>query len=153
MDEILKENDSAYRYVSFTVVFVHHLTIIFQWAKNPPSSVWRFDRRPPSPTRGGRDDRDRDRGGDRDRDRGRERSRSPRRREPERDDRAERMDRDRGERRRRSRSPIERRPRSPTPERRRDDRARTPPLDTKYAESKPKLEDRAVTPPPYDRDH
>ncbi|KAF9008630.1 RNA-binding domain-containing protein [Hymenopellis radicata] len=128
-----------------------------QWAKNPPSSVWRFDRRPPSPTRGGgRDDRDRDRGGDRDRDRGRERSRSPRRREPERDDRAERMDRDRGERRRRSRSPIERRPRSPTPERRRDDRARTPPLDTKYPEPKypdPKLEDRAVTPPPYDRDH
>ncbi|TFK29121.1 RNA-binding domain-containing protein [Coprinopsis marcescibilis] len=96
-----------------------------QWAKNPPSSVWRYDRRspprrtrsrspPPPPRRRDPRDRDYDRERDYDRDRDRER------------------DRDRDfDRRRRSRSPDRRR--SPTPERRVDrvdsrrDRARTPP--------------------------
>ncbi|KAJ7271031.1 RNA-binding domain-containing protein [Mycena rebaudengoi] len=111
-----------------------------QWAKNPPSSVWRYERGPPrssrdrdrsrSPRRrSDRDDRDKDRAEDRDRDK----------------------DRDRGERRRRSRSPVERRRsrtperrRSASPERRRDDRARTPPP----TEEPPKTQDdRAQTPP------
>ncbi|KAF9562863.1 RNA-binding domain-containing protein [Agrocybe pediades] len=70
-----------------------------QWAKNPPSSVWRYDRRSPPPS--SRYGRDRDRS----------RSPPPRRRD----------DRDIGrDRRRRSRSPERRR--SPSPDRRRDDR-------------------------------
>ncbi|KAF4612069.1 hypothetical protein D9613_003883 [Agrocybe pediades] len=68
-----------------------------QWAKNPPSSVWRYDRRSPPSSRYGRD---------------RDRSRSPPRRRDDRD-----IGRDR---RRRSRSPERRR--SPSPDRRRDDR-------------------------------
>ncbi|GJE92949.1 RNA-binding domain-containing protein [Phanerochaete sordida] len=116
-----------------------------QWAKNPPSSVWRYDRRSPprrdrdrsrSPRRNGRDRSDRDR--DRDRERERER---PRERDRDRDERD--RDRDRDEKPRRSRSPERRR--SPTPERRRDDRARTPPP----LEEGKKEEDRAQT-PPYD---
>ncbi|KAJ8503268.1 hypothetical protein ONZ45_g3753 [Pleurotus djamor] len=116
-----------------------------QWAKNPPSSVWRYDRRSP-PHRSGRD-----------RDRDRDRSRSPPRRRDDRDfrerdrdyDRDYRDSRDRDrDRRRRSRSPDRERRRSPTPERRRDDRARTPPppvdVDVK------KADDRAQTPPSYD---
>ncbi|KII90135.1 hypothetical protein PLICRDRAFT_40337 [Plicaturopsis crispa FD-325 SS-3] len=96
-----------------------------QWAKNPPSSVWRYDRR--APPRATRD---------------RERSRSPRRR-VERDDRDKDRDVDDRERRRRSRSPERRR--SASPERRRDDRARTPPP----LDDIKKDDDRAVT-PPYD---
>ncbi|KAF5329349.1 hypothetical protein D9619_008939 [Psilocybe cf. subviscida] len=81
-----------------------------QWAKNPPSSVWRYDRRTPPPSH--RPSRDR------------ERSRSPRRR----DDRdRDNGYRDREERRRRSRSPEPRR-RTPSPDRRRDDRDRGRPL-------------------------
>ncbi|KAI0920518.1 hypothetical protein AcV5_010233 [Taiwanofungus camphoratus] len=108
-----------------------------QWAKNPPSSVWRYDRRSPPPRR----DRDRSRSprrrSDRDRvDRDRDRDRDRDDRDKDRD-----ADRDR-DRRRRSRTPERRR--SPTPEKRgRDDRARTPPpLD----EAK-KEDDRAQTPP------
>ncbi|KAL9710650.1 hypothetical protein Ac2012v2_006188 [Leucoagaricus gongylophorus] len=80
-----------------------------QWAKNPPSSVWRYDRprrdreRSHSPRR--RDERDRDH--DRDHDKYRDRDR----------------DRDRDRRRARSRSPA-RRGRTPSPDRRRDDRDR-----------------------------
>ncbi|KAG7087660.1 hypothetical protein E1B28_013608 [Marasmius oreades] len=44
-----------------------------EWAKNPPSSVWRFDRRTSPPHRSSRSDRDRDR------------SRSPRRNDRDRD--------------------------------------------------------------------
>ncbi|KAG5642708.1 hypothetical protein DXG03_002311 [Asterophora parasitica] len=88
-----------------------------QWAKNPPSSVWRYERRASPPHRSSRDyHRERD---------PRDRSRSPRR-DSRRDDRD----------RRRSRSPVpdrerERR-RSASPDRRRDpaldrDRGRTPP--------------------------
>ncbi|KAM6493309.1 hypothetical protein JOM56_011443 [Amanita muscaria] len=113
-----------------------------QWAKNPPSSVWRYDRRSPPH-------------------RSRDRSRSPRRR-PERDDRDDRdrdrdreRERDRGdrdrerERRRRSRSPDRRR--SPSPERRRDDRdkARTPPAEDGKKDERERERDRAQT-PPYD---
>ncbi|KIP06382.1 hypothetical protein PHLGIDRAFT_30495 [Phlebiopsis gigantea 11061_1 CR5-6] len=116
-----------------------------QWAKNPPSSVWRYDRRSPprrdrdrsrSPRRGsGRDrgDRDRDRDHDRPRERDRERDR----------DRDER-DRDRDDKSRRSRSPERRR--SPTPEKRRESRARTPPPPPPPEEAK-KEDDRAQTPP------
>ncbi|EIM84397.1 RNA-binding domain-containing protein [Stereum hirsutum FP-91666 SS1] len=106
-----------------------------QWAKNPPSSVWRYDRR--SSPSGHR----------------RERSRSPRR--PRRDDRDDR-ERER-EPRRRSRSPDRKR-RSPTPEKRDDrdrerererervERGRTPPLDDIK-----KDEDGARTPPYEER--
>ncbi|KAJ7730693.1 hypothetical protein DFH07DRAFT_848536 [Mycena maculata] len=123
-----------------------------QWAKNPPSSVWRYERPPP------RSSRDRDR------------SRSPRRRS-ERDDRDRDRDRDRDvddkdrdrdrhrdSRRRRSRSPDRRRSR--TPERRRspspdrdlkrddlDDRARTP---AKDEEPLKKEDDRAQSPPSFE---
>ncbi|THH12509.1 hypothetical protein EW146_g7631 [Bondarzewia mesenterica] len=104
-----------------------------QWAKNPPSSVWRYDRRvsPPSHRRGDRD-----------------RSRSPRRRSDrdrnDRDDRDKDRDLDREKDRRRSRSP-ERRRRSPTPERRgKEDRARTPPPEE---DAKKETEDAAQTPP------
>jgi len=117
-----------------------------QWAKNPPSSVWRYDRRTPPPAqpshRSGRD---------------RERSRSPRRRS-ERDDRDRDRERDRDDRdrKRRSRSPDRRR--SPTPrrdDRRRDererdrDRARTPPIENDKKEDD---KDRAQT-PPHPHDH
>ena len=111
-----------------------------QWAKNPPSSVWRYDRRTPpnhrpsrerersrSPRRrSDRDERDRERDGDRDRDRDR--------------------DREREVRRRRSRTPERRR--SPSPERRRDDRMRTTPPPDRDIDVK-KDDDRAMT-PPYD---
>ncbi|KDR78315.1 hypothetical protein GALMADRAFT_245431 [Galerina marginata CBS 339.88] len=110
-----------------------------QWAKNPPSSVWRSERRaspPPASHRSGRD---------------RERSRSPRRRDDrDRERYPEREDRDR---RRRSRSPEKRR--SASPDRRRDDRdrdrAKTPPLDdVKKADDRDNFKkDRAQT-PPYD---
>jgi len=111
-----------------------------QWAKNPPSSVWRINRRSPPPRRdrsrsprrrSGRDrerDRDRDREKDRDRDRDRDR-------DADRGDRKER-DRDRRDRdreprdkerdeHRRSRSPDRRRSRSPTPNKE-DDVSRSP---------------------------
>ncbi|KAF8797544.1 hypothetical protein BYT27DRAFT_7237197 [Phlegmacium glaucopus] len=109
-----------------------------QWAKNPPSSVWRYDRRTPPPPPAHRSGRDR------------ERSRSPRRRS-ERDDKDRDRDRERDdrERKRRSRSPDRRR--SPTPDRRRDDRdrdrARTPPIENDKKDDREK--DRAQT-PPYD---
>ncbi|RXW14560.1 hypothetical protein EST38_g11294 [Candolleomyces aberdarensis] len=114
----------------------HRLSI--QWAKKPPSTVWRYDRdrRSPPPSRRRersrsprRSDRDRDYDRDRDRDRDRERDRDRDR------DRDRNRDRDY---RRRSRSPPRRR-RSPTPDRdrdrdrRRDDRARTPPPVTAIA--------------------
>ncbi|KAF9481589.1 RNA-binding domain-containing protein [Pholiota conissans] len=105
-----------------------------QWAKNPPSSVWRFEKREPPPYRSSRD---------------RERSRSPRRR----DDRDRNGDRDGRDRRRRSRSPDRRR--SASPDRRRDDkdrdvdRAKTPlPADEPKKEDD-REKDRAQT-PPYD---
>jgi len=121
----------------------HRLSI--QWAKNPPSSVWRYDRdrRSPPPAY-----------------RSRDRSRSPRRRserEKERpDDRDRDRDRDRDhrddrDRRRRSRSPAYERRRTPSPDRRAvkervDDRARTPPP----PDDMRKEDTKAVT-PPYDR--
>ncbi|EDR09378.1 uncharacterized protein LACBIDRAFT_318898 [Laccaria bicolor S238N-H82] len=117
-----------------------------QWAKNPPSSVWRYDRRASPPHRSGRD---------------RERSRSPRRRDDRNRDRGD--DRDR-ERRRRSRTPERRR--SPSPDRRREvrddrggdrdrerdrdrdrDRARTPPPADDIKKEAEVARDRAQTPP------
>jgi len=123
----------------------HRLSI--QWAKNPPSSVWRYDRRSRSPPQY-RSSRDRSRSPRRRSDRDRDRDRDERPERPERDLR----DGDR-DRRRRTRSPVERR-RSPTPERRvRDDRergrdrdrARTPPP----PEDIKREEDKSQT-PPYD---
>ncbi|KAI0718477.1 RNA-binding domain-containing protein [Fomitopsis betulina] len=109
-----------------------------QWAKNPPSSVWRYDRRSPPPP--SRRDRERSRSPRRrdDRDRGRERER-----DRDKDYRDKDRDAEDRDRRRRSRSPERRR--SPTPEKRRDDRARTPPP----ADEPMKADDKAQT-PPYD---
>ncbi|KAF9235897.1 hypothetical protein BU15DRAFT_77504 [Melanogaster broomeanus] len=123
------------------------------WAKNPPSSVWRYDRRSSPPHRTGgarersrsprrrpdpRDERDlRNGGGDRDRDFGGDRDRDVR---------------DSRDRRRRSRTPDRRRSPSPVERRRGDDRdrgARTPPLE----EIKKDVGDRDRVPaqtPPYD---
>ncbi|KAK0216150.1 hypothetical protein EV421DRAFT_1851696 [Armillaria borealis] len=139
--EFRQQRDAEDAYYDMHGRYFEGSRLSIQWAKNPPSSVWRYERRTSPPHR-------------------RDRSRSPRRRD-DRDERAERMDRDRGDRdrdrdrdrRRRSRSP-DRRPRSPSPERRRDDRARTPPpLESKYVE--PKLDDRdrdrdRAQTPPYD---
>ncbi|KAJ7222375.1 RNA-binding domain-containing protein [Mycena pura] len=110
-----------------------------QWAKNPPSSVWRYDRPPRTRDRDGsrspprrRDDRDRDRNRDRDRDDDKDRDKDRRRRSRSPD-------------RRRSRSP-ERRARSASPDRKggsREDRDRTPPPKD---EGSRKEEDRAQTP-------
>ncbi|KAN0141836.1 RNA-binding domain containing protein [Lactarius tabidus] len=106
-----------------------------QWAKNPPSSVWRIDRRSPPPRRersrsprrrNGRDrgDRDRDRERDRDRDRDRDSDRDRKGggdRERDRDKDRDRRDRDRDVRdkerddQRRSRSPDRKRSPSPAP--------------------------------------
>ncbi|KAG5350137.1 hypothetical protein C0989_012524 [Termitomyces sp. Mn162] len=126
-----------------------------QWAKNPPSSVWRYDRRsspparyrdrsrsPPPPRRDfrrddRRDDRDRDRererdGGRHDRDRRRSRSRTP--------------DRGRDRDRRRSASP-----RRSDRDDRREERARTPPppVDA-IEEKKAAVEERGGQTPPYE---
>ncbi|PBK71982.1 hypothetical protein ARMSODRAFT_1083303 [Armillaria solidipes] len=139
--EFRQQRDAEDAYYDMHGRYFEGSRLSIQWAKNPPSSVWRYERRTSPPHR-------------------RDRSRSPRRRD-DRDERAERMDRDRGDRdrdrdrdrHRRSRSP-DRRPRSPSPERRRDDRARTPPpLESKYVE--PKLDDRdrdrdRAQTPPYD---
>ncbi|KAJ6560695.1 hypothetical protein B0H10DRAFT_2110244 [Mycena sp. CBHHK59/15] len=120
-----------------------------QWAKNPPSSVWRYDRAPPRSSR----DRDRSRSPRRrserdDHDRDRDRDRDV-------DDRS--RDRDRDSRRRRSRTPDRRRSRTPerrrsaSPDRRRDERVRTPPppaaADADAEVALKKDEDRAQTPP------
>ncbi|GLB44198.1 putative RNA recognition motif containing protein [Lyophyllum shimeji] len=82
-----------------------------QWAKNPPSSVWRYERRPSPPRRYTRD-----------------RSRSPRR--PSRRSRSPDRERDRDRDRRRSLSPPRRDRDERDRERDRDrarERARTPP--------------------------
>ncbi|TFK36526.1 hypothetical protein BDQ12DRAFT_654232 [Crucibulum laeve] len=124
-----------------------------QWAKNPPSSIWRSDRRTP-PHRSSRD-----------RDRRRERSRSPRRRDDRDRDRDRDIDRPRDndrDRRRRSRSPDRRRSASPDRPKReeRDDRdrdlERPPPAASAaaaYDEVKKDAEEqreRTPTPPQYE---
>ncbi|KAI9432729.1 hypothetical protein H4582DRAFT_1992427 [Lactarius indigo] len=115
-----------------------------QWAKNPPSSVWRIDRRSPPPRRersrsprrrNGRGDRDRDRDRERDRDRDRDTERD--RRDRDRGDKDKDRDRDRRDRdrdlrdkdrdeQRRSRSPDRKRSPSPAPLKE-EDNARSPP--------------------------
>ncbi|KAA1474174.1 hypothetical protein DENSPDRAFT_781163 [Dentipellis sp. KUC8613] len=102
-----------------------------QWAKNPPSSVWRYDRDRRSPPH---------RRGDRDR------SRSPRRRSDRDRDRGDDRDEDRKRERRRSRSP-DRRKRSPTPEKKskEEDKAKTPPP-AAAAEEVKKDEEKARSP-------
>ncbi|KAG6879637.1 hypothetical protein C0992_000272 [Termitomyces sp. T32_za158] len=129
------------------------------WAKNPPSSVWRYDRRPSPPARyrdrsrsppprrdyrrddrredrrdDRRDDRDRDRDGRReDRERERRRSRTP--------------DRDRDRERRRSASP---RRSDRDRDDRREERARTPPPPADAIEEKKAVEERGGQTPPYE---
>jgi len=149
--EFRSQRDAEDAYYDMHGRYFEGSRLSIQWAKNPPSSVWRYERR----ERGGGE-----RGGDRAGDRAsppprrgggdRERSRSPRRRGGDRDDgRDGRDDRDgRGdERRRRSRTPERKSRRSPSPDRRRDDRARTPPMDD--IKVKDERDDRAQT-PPYD---
>ncbi|KAF7420909.1 hypothetical protein PC9H_011427 [Pleurotus ostreatus] len=136
--EFRSQRDAEDAYYDMHGRYFEGSRLSIQWAKNPPSSVWRYDRRSSPPHRSSRD-----------RDRDRSRSPPPRRRDDRDKDRD--VDRDRGDRdrdrRRRSRSPIPERRRSPSPDRRRDDRARTPPppqdIDMK------KDDDRAQT-PPYD---
>ncbi|EPQ55893.1 hypothetical protein GLOTRDRAFT_138639 [Gloeophyllum trabeum ATCC 11539] len=145
--EFRDSRDAEDAFVDMHARYFEGYRLSVQWAKNPPSSVWRYDRRSPPP-RSSRDRRDRSRSprrGDRDReDRGRDRDRD---RRDDRDRDRDREDRDR--RRSRSRSPVVEKRRSPTPEPRkedredRDDKARTPPP----AEDGKKEEDRAQTPP------
>ncbi|KJA17887.1 hypothetical protein HYPSUDRAFT_45898 [Hypholoma sublateritium FD-334 SS-4] len=133
-----------------------------QWAKNPPSSVWRLERRASPPPRSSRDrsrslrrrdDRDRDYGdrsdkGDRYRERNgdpyerRRRSASPVR--GRRDDRLDRGDRDR------EREPVRERER--LPERERDaepdrDRAGSPPVQDDRRKDPAATDGETVTPP------
>ncbi|KAG6836970.1 hypothetical protein H0H93_000362 [Arthromyces matolae] len=116
-----------------------------QWAKNPPSSVWRYERRASPPHRSSRH-------GDR------ERSRSPPRRDYRRDDREREPRRDDRDRRR-SRSPDRERERerrrSLSPRRndrddRREERARTPPPPVDVVEEKKVVEQRGGQTPPYE---
>ncbi|KAG6334544.1 hypothetical protein ID866_4541 [Astraeus odoratus] len=133
--EFRSQRDAEDAYYDMHGRYFEGSRLSIQWAKNPPSSVWRYDRRSP-PHRSTRE---------------RERSRSPRRRveRDARDDRDRDVDRTRDDRdrRRRSRSPERRR--SPTPERRRDDRdrARTPVEDTKKDDDRERAR---VQTPPYD---
>ncbi|QRV89596.1 RNA recognition motif protein [Ceratobasidium sp. AG-Ba] len=96
-----RDAEDAYHSMHGQVIDRHRISV--QWARRPPSAIWRHD----APrSRGGRD-RDRDRDRERDRDRSRSRSRSPRRdRERDRDRRRrsrtrsrspDRRDRDRDE--------------------------------------------------------
>ncbi|KDQ55925.1 hypothetical protein JAAARDRAFT_314554 [Jaapia argillacea MUCL 33604] len=126
--EFRSTRDAEEAYYDMHGRFFDGYRLSIQWAKNPPSSVWRYERRSPPPRSGGSANgapppRDREREPRRDR----ERSRSPRRVDdipPMKDDR----DRDR---RRRSRTPEvreRRRSPSPLPEKevgRRDDRRDT----------------------------
>lgn len=142
--EFRSQRDAEDAYYDMHGRYFEGSRLSIQWAKNPPSSVWRFDRRSPPPRR----DRERSRsprrrGGDRDRDRGYDRDR-------ERERGGEERDKDREERRRRSRSPERRR--SASPERRnKEDRARTPPPpeegDRKKEVQEEEPRDRAQTPP------
>ncbi|KIY44886.1 RNA-binding domain-containing protein [Fistulina hepatica ATCC 64428] len=124
--EFRSERDAEDAYYEMHDRNIDGYRIEVQWAKNPPSSEWRYDRRPPPRS-------------------SRYRSRSPRRRD-DRDRDRDRDERDR-DRRRRSRSPEPRRrsvsPRRSDEDRRRDDRPRTPPL----AEDAKREDDKARTPP------
>ncbi|KAH7911264.1 hypothetical protein BJ138DRAFT_1126184 [Hygrophoropsis aurantiaca] len=111
--EFRSQRDAEDAYYDMHGKYFEGSRLSIQWAKNPPSSVWRYERRTSPPHRSSRAER--------------ERSRSPRRR-VERDERDTRdREPERDARRRRSRSPERRRSASPT--RRREDRARTPPMD------------------------
>ncbi|KAI0764102.1 hypothetical protein BC629DRAFT_1541889 [Irpex lacteus] len=103
--------------------------ISIQWAKNPPSSVWRYDRRSPPRRRDRARSRSprRDGGGRERRDRDSDRDRGDRDRDRDRDDR----DKDRDEKSRRSRSPERRRSGTPDqePPKQEADRALTPAFD------------------------
>ncbi|KZT22985.1 hypothetical protein NEOLEDRAFT_1070340 [Neolentinus lepideus HHB14362 ss-1] len=140
--EFQRSRDAEEAYIDMHGRHFEGYRLSVQWAKNPPSSVWRYDRRSPPP----RSSRDR-----------RDRSKSPRRNDRDREDRDKNRDRrddrdwDREDRdKRRSRSPVDRSPadrkRSASPERRKDDKARTPPP----ADDGKNEDDRAQTPPSYE---
>lgn len=74
-----RDAEDAYHSMHGQMIDRHRISV--QWARRPPSALWRHDT--PRGSRGGRDRGDRDR--DRDRDRSRSRSRSPRRNDKERD--------------------------------------------------------------------
>ncbi|KAH7927180.1 hypothetical protein BV22DRAFT_1007443 [Leucogyrophana mollusca] len=125
--EFRSQRDAEDAYYDMHGKYFEGSRLSIQWAKNPPSSVWRYERRTSPPHRSSRD---------------RERSRSPRRR-VERDERDREPERDR---RRRSRTPERRR--SASPPRRRDDRARTPPMeDIKKDDDRDRVQPQT---PPYD---
>lgn len=148
--EFKDERDAEDAYNKMHESVVGDARINVQWARRPPSNIWRTEAPPPRTDRDRpRDDfRDRDRGFDRDRggfnrDRGndrdrdndrdrRRRSRSPRRDYRDDKDREYKRDRERGDDRDKDRD--DRRRRSPARDRRDDrdrDRARTPPRDAK----------------------
>ncbi|KAK7688522.1 hypothetical protein QCA50_008060 [Cerrena zonata] len=142
--EFRSTRDAEDAYYDMHGRYVQGGRLSIQWAKNPPSSIWRSERRSPpprrdrersrSPRRGGGSGRDRvDRDRERERDRDRERDREDR--DQDKDDRPPR---------RRSRSPERRR--TPSPRREERDRARTPPpADDVKKEVDDR--DRAQTPP------
>jgi len=147
--EFRSQRDAEDAYYDMHGRYFEGSRLSIQWAKNPPSSVWRYERR----ERGGGDRAERpDRGSPPPRRSGggdRERSRSPRRRGGDRDGGRDERDGRGDERRRRSRTPPARDSRrSLSPDRRRDDRARTPPPDD-GVKMKDDRDDRAQT-PPYD---
>ncbi|KAF8889087.1 hypothetical protein BD779DRAFT_418302 [Infundibulicybe gibba] len=160
--EFRSQRDAEDAYYDMHGRYFEGSRLSIQWAKNPPSSVWRYDRRASPPHRSGRD-RERSRSPRRRDDRD---AREPREREPR--DMREPRDVDRGERRRRSRSPDRPR-RSLSPDRRREprdgrdsrddrDRARTPPpplaedILVKKDDDRVGDRERAHT-PPYEREH
>ncbi|KAJ1307762.1 hypothetical protein OPQ81_001849 [Rhizoctonia solani] len=92
-----RDAEDAYHSMHGQMIDRHRISV--QWARRPPSALWRHDAPRSRGGRDRRDDRDRDRDRDRrDRDRSRSRSRSPRR-----DDRDKDKDRD-SRRRSRTRS-------------------------------------------------
>ncbi|CAE6415426.1 unnamed protein product [Rhizoctonia solani] len=89
-----RDAEDAYHSMHGQMIDRHRISV--QWARRPPSALWRHDAPRSRGGRDRRDDRDRDR---RDRDRSRSRSRSPRR-----DDKDKDKERDRRHSRTRSRS-------------------------------------------------
>ncbi|KIM90000.1 hypothetical protein PILCRDRAFT_60673 [Piloderma croceum F 1598] len=145
--EFRSQRDAEDAYYDMHGRYFEGSRLSIQWAKNPPSSVWRYERRERGGDRGGERG---ERGGERG-ERGGERGERGGERGERGGERGERGG-ERGERGsppRRSRTPPARdSKRSLSPDRRRDDRARTPPLDD-GVKLKEERDDRAQT-PPYD---
>ncbi|EJU00235.1 RNA-binding domain-containing protein [Dacryopinax primogenitus] len=171
--EFRYERDAEDAYYDMHGARIDDRRITVQWAKNPPSAIWRLDDRPRrdrSPPRRRDDDRDRDRrrsrspprrrDDDRDRDRDRrDRDRDDDRRDRDRDerdrdrdrDRDDRRDRDRDDRRDRDRDDRKDREKEPNGDSRRDGKEadKKPNGEVKEESAKPDIRDNAMT-PPYD---